>query len=92
MLKKLNRAGELFSERTKKNEDLSLKKHGSYEAGIQLKTQSSKNYEALTICLRAQLKLLHVDGKAPTHDEITEARTIIDSATLLIDDVDDNID
>ena len=50
MLKKLIRAGELFRDRCLKNDELIIKKSGSYEAGIQLKTQTSRSYEALTIC------------------------------------------
>ena len=36
--------------------------------------------------------MLHVDKIPPTHDEITEARNIIDSAKELTQHVDDNID
>jgi len=53
MLKKLQRAGQLFSERCQSQDNLVIKRSSSYEAGIQLKVQSSRNYEALTICLQA---------------------------------------
>ena len=70
MLKNLERAGLLFSDRCQKSDDLIIRRSSSYEAGIQLKVESSRNYQALTICLRAQLKLSIIDNKKPTPDEI----------------------
>jgi len=92
MLNKLQRAGQLFSERCQSQDNLVIKSSSSYEAGIQLKVQSSRNYEALTICLQAELKLSYLDNKKLTPDDIDYLRDIIDSAQKLIGKVDDSID